>query len=59
MWLWGFKGSNDVFFSLKPVTLKEVVQVHSKKLRGAPGAGVSNCHLGPPASESQGFCLAV
>lgn len=58
MWLWEFKGSNDVFF-LKPVTLKEVVQVHSKRLRGVPGAGVSNCHLGPPASESQGFQLAL
>lgn len=44
---------------LKPLTLKKVVQVHSKELRGVPEAGVSSCHLGSPASESQGFLLAI
>lgn len=43
---------------LKTVTLKEIVpQLHNKELRGVLGAGVSCCHLGPPASESQGFLL--
>lgn len=41
------------------MTLKEVVQVRSKEPRGVPEVGVSSCHLGPPASESQGFLLAM
>lgn len=44
---------------LKPLTLKEVVQVLDKLLRGVPEAGVSSRHLGSPALESQGFSLAI